>query len=289
MLLTATVLVPPSSPITFPSLGLTITWSERVFPNAAVPIISNIRWYGVLIALGFLLAVVYANRRCKQFGVTQEQILDMLLAAVPAAIVCARIYYCVFYWELFEDDPISCLYIWEGGIAIYGAILGAVAAVLLYCRFSKVPLGPMVDIGALGLLIGQSVGRWGNFMNREAFGAETTSFFRMGLIDYSGKLAYYHPTFLYESLWNLLGFLLLHFYSKKRKYDGEIFTLYVVWYGFGRGLIERLRTDSLMLFSTGIRVSQLVGFVSCLTALAAWCYVRLYRRPTGDNLFVHQM
>ena len=288
MFLTATVLVPPSSPITFPSLGLTITWCERVFPNATIPFLANIRWYGVLIALGFTLAVIYGNVRCKEFGVTQEQILDMLLCAVPSAIICARAYYCIFYWELFKDDPISCLYIWEGGIAIYGAIIGAIGAVLLYCRFSKAPLGSMMDLGSLGLLIGQSVGRWGNFMNREAFGAETSSFLRMGLVDYSGKLAYYHPTFLYESVWNLIGFVLLHFYSKKRKYDGEVFTLYVAWYGFGRGLIEGLRTDSLMLFSTGIRVSQLVGFASCLAALTTWCFIRIYRRPTGENLYVRR-
>lgn len=288
MVLMNTVQVPVTSPITFPGLNLTINWNANVFPGTSIGILSNIRWYGVLIAFGFLLAVIYCNRRCAQFGVTQDQILDMLICAVPASIVCARAYYCLFYWELFADDPISCLYIWNGGIAIYGAVIGAAAAAVLYCRIKKVPLGAMLDVGALGLLIGQCIGRWGNFMNREAFGGETASALRMGLIDINGKLAYYHPTFLYESVWNLLGFVLLHFYSKKRKFDGELFWLYVAWYGFGRGWIEGLRTDSLMLFATGIRVSQLLGFVSCAAALGIWLFIRIRKKPEAEGLYVRR-
>jgi len=263
MILSA-IYIPGDSPILFPGLGLELNPPTLVFPN--VPFLSNIHWYGLIIAVGLLLAVVYASARAKKFGLTEDNVITLLLWAVPAAILCARIYYCVFNWEMFRDNPVSCLYIWQGGIAIYGAIIGAVIACVLYCRGAKVNLGAMMDLGALGLLIGQSIGRWGNFVNREAFGAETESFLRMGLTDAYGNLAYYHPTFLYESLWNALGFLLLHLYSKHRRFDGEVFTLYVAWYGLGRFFIEGLRTDSLYIPGTGIRVSQMVGIVSFLAA-----------------------
>ena len=273
-----------TTPITFPNLGISVTIDPVAFTLGSF----SVHWYGIIIGCGFLLAVLYAHVRCKQFGLTEDNILTMLLWAVPAALICARIYYVVFYWELYKDDPISALYIWEGGIAIYGAVIGAVTAAWLYCRKAKIPFGAMGDLGALGLLIGQGIGRWGNFVNQEAHGGITDSFFKMGLVDSTGSVAYYHPAFLYESVWNLLGFVILHFYSKHRKYDGEIFTLYIAWYGLGRGFIEGLRTDSLMLFNTGIRVSQLLGFVSCAVALWLWLYTRLHKKPTADALFVNR-
>lgn len=278
------IYIPSDSPISFPNLGIEVQPREL-----AIPITEHwgIHWYGILIAAGFILAVIYAIKRANQFGLTQDHILDMLFYAVPLAVICARAYYCIFYWENYKDDPISVLYIWEGGIAIYGAVIGAVAAVLLYCKLKKVPIGPMVDIGGLGLMIGQMIGRWGNFVNREAFGAVTDSFLKMGLQDQFGNVAYYHPTFLYESVWNFTGFLLLHFYSKRRKFDGEIFTLYVAWYGLGRSWIEGLRTDSLYLFGTGIRVSQLLAIVSCAAAIIFWIYKR---KAVADNiLYVNKM
>lgn len=271
--------------ITFPNLGIAMDPSRVAFTLFG----KEVYWYGILIALGFTLAVVYACRRAKQFGLTDDHILDMLLLAVPLAIICARAYYCIFYWELFRDDPISVFYIWEGGIAIYGGVIGAVVAALIYCKWRKVPFGPLADVGSLGLLIGQMIGRWGNFINREAYGAPTDSFLKMGLADSLGQVTYYHPTFLYESLWNLVGFVLLHFYSKKRKFDGEVFTAYVAWYGLGRLWIEGLRTDSLYLFGTGIRVSQLVAGVSFVLATAFLLYVRLVRKPQGDRLYVNQI
>lgn len=254
-----------SSPISFPNLGIEVDPSRVAFSIGG----KDIYWYGIIIAVGFILAVIYVCKRAPQFGLTEDNILDMLLAAVPTAIVFARLYYCIFYWELYADNPISVLYIWEGGLAVYGSIIGAVLAVWVYTRVKKMTLGPFLDIGALGLLIGQCIGRWGNFMNREAHGSVTDSFFKMGLVDSAGRVIYYHPTFLYESVWNLVGFVLLHFYSKKhRHYDGEIFTMYVAWYGLGRGFIEGLRTDSLYLFHTGLRVSQLLAILSCLVAVA---------------------
>lgn len=264
------------NPITFPNLGIEINPNPVAFSLFG----KEIYWYGIIIATGFVLAVLYAMRRAKQFGLTEDHILDFLFVAVPAAIICARAYYCIFYWEQFADNPISVLYIWEGGIAIYGAVIGAVIAAILFCKVKKIPAGPLMDIGGLGLLIGQMIGRWGNFMNREAFGAETDSFLKMG-IEVGGVVRYWHPTFLYESVWNLIGFIVLHFYSKRRKFDGEVFALYVAWYGFGRAWIEGLRTDSLYLFGTGIRVSQLLAAVSCVAAVA---YVIWRRRKKTDGV-----
>ena len=271
--------------ISFPNLGIAINPSRVAFTIAG----KDIYWYGIIIAAGFVLAVLYAMRRVSQFGLTEDNILDMLFAAVPSAIVCARLYYCLFYWELYADDPISILYIWEGGMAIYGGVIGAVLAVVIFCKIKKLPIGPMIDIGGLGLLIGQMIGRWGNFMNREAHGAVTDSFLKMGLENSAGEVIYYHPTFLYESLWNLIGFILLHFLSKKRKSDGEVFAAYVAWYGLGRAWIEGLRTDSLYLFNTGIRVSQLVAAASFVVGTAWIVYVRLVKKADGTGLYVHRL
>ena len=271
--------------ITFPNLGISLNPSRVAFTVLG----KDIYWYGIIIAVGFILAVIYAIRRAPSFGLTEDHILDMLFAAVPLAIVCARLYYCIFYWDLYRDDPVKILFIWKGGLAIYGGVIGAVIGVAIYSRLRHVPFWPLVDVGGLGLLIGQMIGRWGNFINREAHGAVTDSFLKMGITDASGNVTYYQPTFLYESLWNLVGFVALHFYSKRRKFDGEIFLLYVAWYGLGRAWIEGLRTDSLYLFGTGIRVSQLLAALSCVAAVAAIVYVRLRREPQPDQLYVNRI
>jgi phosphatidylglycerol:prolipoprotein diacylglycerol transferase len=213
----------------------------------------------------------------------------MLICAVPAAIIGARAYYCIFSWSLYRDDPIRVLYIWEGGLAIYGGVIGAVLGLTIYTKVKKVKTSAMLDIGGLGLLIGQSIGRWGNFMNREAFGAATDSFLRMGLTDASGNVTYYHPTFLYESLWNALGLLLLHFYSKRRKFDGQVFIMYLGWYGLGRVFIEGLRMDSLYVGGTNLRVSQLVAGLCFLCAAGFLIYDKIFREHDPDELYVNQV
>ncbi len=271
-----------TSPISFPNLGITVDPN----PVAFTVLGKDIYWYGILIAGGFLLAVLYMMYRAKTFGITQDDVLDLVLWAVPIGVICARLYYCVFYWDLYRDNPISMLYIWEGGLAIYGGIIGGAITVLVLSRVKKIPPLVMLDDAAMGVIIGQICGRWGNFMNREAHGSVTDSFFKMGLVDAAGKVTYYHPTFLYESVWNLVGFIALHFYCKKRKFDGEIFLLYVAWYGLGRAWIEGLRTDSLYLFSTGIRVSQLVAAVSFVAAAGIIAWVRLKKKPQRKDLFV---
>ena len=271
--------------ITFPNLGISVNPSRVAFNVLG----KDIYWYGIIIAAGFLLAVIYAMRRAPSFGLTEDNILDMLFVAVPLAIVCARLYYCIFYWDLYRDNPIAILYVWEGGLAIYGGVIGAVIGVAIFCRVKKLPIGPLLDVGGLGLLIGQMIGRWGNFMNREAHGAVTDGFFKMGIADAAGNVTYYQPTFLYESVWNLVGFVALHFYSKRRKFDGEVFLLYLAWYGLGRAWIEGLRTDSLYLFNTGIRVSQLLAALSCVAAIAVLVYVRVVRKPQPEKLYVNRI
>ena len=215
-----------ASPITFPNLGIEINPSPVAFTVFG----KDIYWYGIIIAAGFLLAVFYMLSRAKDFGVTQDDVLDMILWAGPIGVVCARLYYCIFYWELYADDPISILYIWEGGLAIYGGIIGGAITLLVVAKHKKIPATVLLDVAGMGVIIGQLVGRWGNFMNREAHGAVTDTFLKMGLQDASGVVTYYHPTFLYESVWNLIGFIGLHFFSKKRKFAGEVFLAYVAWY-----------------------------------------------------------
>ena len=248
----------------------------------------DVRFYGLIIALGLVLAVVYALKRREQFGLSEDDLMDGVLWIAPFAILCARLYYCAFEWERYADNPISILYIWEGGIAIYGAVIGAAIGVILHCKvFKKISVLATLDLVSLGFMIGQTLGRWGNFFNREAHGGVTDSFLRMGLINpATGMGEYYHPTFLYESLWNLVGFIILHFFSKKRKYDGQVALCYVAWYGLGRSLIEGLRTDSL--WWGNFRVSQVLAAASCAVALIVLLILsRKEHKP--EDLFVNRL
>ena len=268
--------------ISFPGLGLEMN------PDRAIHIGNfTIYYYGAIIAIGLLLAVFYGLKRSKEFGLTQDDILDGVLGIVPVAVICARLYYCIFSWEHYAKDPISILYIWEGGLAIYGGVIGAALGVVVFCKLKKVSLPAVLDLTALGFLIGQSLGRWGNFFNREAFGQMTDSFFRMGLFNrYTGQYEYYHPTFLYESLWNAVGFAALHFLSKKRQYDGQIALGYVAWYGLGRAFIEGLRTDSL--YWGQFRVSQVLAAVSFVAAVSLLLWQH-FRSHDPANLFVNRV
>ena len=269
--------------IDFAGLGL------KINPPAGFSIGSfEVRFYGLIIALGLVLAVVYSLRRREQFGLSEDDLLDGVLWIAPFAIVCARLYYCAFEWERYADNPISILYIWEGGIAIYGAVIGAAIGVVLHCKvFKKISVLATLDLVSLGFMIGQMLGRWGNFFNREAHGGVTDSFLRMGLINpLTGTGEYYHPTFLYESLWNLIGFIAIHFLSKKRKYDGQVALMYVAWYGLGRCFIEGLRTDSL--WWGNFRVSQVLAAASCLAAVIV-LIVMAFRPHDPADLFVNKV
>ena len=278
--------------ITFPMLG---DFELNFLPYFTV-FGWKIYWYGVIIAVGFLLAVIYAVKHAPQFGMSEDDVIDTLIWAVPLGIVCARLYYVIFYRDgsgvnpYFDgfNDLRDIIAVWEGGLAIYGGVIGGVVGLVIATRLKKISSRAMLDVVSFGLLIGQAIGRWGNFTNREAHGTETTVPWRMGLA-YSYKTFYYHPTFLYESLWNIIGFLILHFWSKKhRKYDGQVFLCYLAWYGLGRLFIEGLRTDSLYVGSTNLRVSQLLAGLTCLLAVAVMLYIKVFRHPEPENLWVNR-
>ncbi len=273
----------PNASISFPMLG---DWS--INPPAYFRLGPfTIHFYGIIIATGFLLAVLYCAKRAPEFGFTSDNVFDVIILGVPLAVICARIYFCAFHWDLYRDNPISALYIWNGGLGMYGVIGGAILALVIYCRWKKLSIPAFLDMVCFGFIIGQTLGRWGNFMNREAFGYETDIFCKMGLTQ-NGVTYYVHPTFLYESLWNLVGFTFMHFYSKKhRTYDGQMVLIYFAWYGCGRMLIEGLRTDSLYLWGTNIRVSQLVSAILLLASVVILVYNKRKGRDPG-NMYVNR-
>ncbi len=227
----------------------------------------SIYFYGIIIACGLMLGIVYGIRNCDRIGLNADMVYDLVIWAVICAIIGARAYYCIFNWSNYADDPMRVFAIRDGGLAIYGGVIGAILALYFRCRMKHWSIFPALDIMSFGLFIGQSIGRWGNFFNREAYGYETDIFCRMGLT-LGESTVYVHPTFLYESLWNAFGFVFMHFYSKRHhRYRGQFFLMYVAWYGLGRALIEGLRSDSLWLIPDVIRVSQLLAAVTCLVAV----------------------
>ena len=235
----------------------------------------------------------FCMRTGPRLGIQGNDFLDVLLFALPGGIIGARLYYIIFNPSLYVKagggiDLAACVNIHKGGLAIYGGILAGTLIVFLVSRHKKIPFPAMVDLCTFGLLIGQIAGRWGNFVNVEAYGGETDLPWRMGIETAQGYWEV-HPTFLYESLWNLLGFFLLLLVLGKglRKFDGMLFLLYLAWYGFGRGFIEGLRTDSLYFFDTGLRVSQLLGFASCVLALLLLVW-KLKSRPDPGALYVNR-
>lgn len=281
------------STVSFPGLGFAVNVKEIAFRIFNWPI----HWYGIIIAAGFLLAVYYCCRKAADYGIEQDDIIDLLIFAVPLCIIGARLYYVIFYLDLYRNpdgslDFLRMLRIWDGGLAIYGGIIVAILTLLVFCKIKKIPFLAFADVGSFGMLIGQLVGRWGNFVNVEAYGAPTDLPWRMGIYDTVNGVYQYmevHPTFLYESLWNLVGFLLLALVvAKHRKFDGQIFLGYIAWYGLGRAWIEGLRTDSLYFFSTGLRVSQILALISFVLALAIMI-VQLRRKHDPKELWVNQV
>ena len=269
------------SVISFPGLGI-----FGLNPPASFSVFGHrIYFYGVLFALGFTLGILYCARRSKDFGLKSDDFYDMVILLIPLSILCARIYFVLFRLDEFAGRPLIAYFaVWEGGIAIYGGIIGGILAIWLVTRRKKLPFLAMLDLTVFGVLIGQIIGRWGNFMNREAFGGQTEIFCRMGLTNPSGHTIYVHPTFLYESLWNLVLFLGLWLWVKqgKRKYDGQMSLLYLFFYGLGRAWIEGLRTDSLYIGHTGIRVSQALSLVLVLFAGALLLWERRREHPASE-------
>ena len=279
------------SAICFPMLGnLTIN------PPSYFTVFGfKIYFYGVIIALGFILGIVCCTRICARFGIKEDDMYDAILVIIPTAIIGARLYYVLFELDHYLAKPSEIFVLRDGGLAIYGGVIACIFALWLVCRHKKIPLPAMLDVIVFGLLIGQIIGRWGNFMNREAFGAETDVFCRMGLISPDGTTIYVHPTFLYESVWNLVGLLLLLFVvSKHRKFDGENTWFYFLWYGVGRFWVEGLRTDSLYLFNwqlfgQPIRVSQALSAVMVLVSIFMLIWNLKVRPHRPEELYVNQV
>ena len=246
-----------------------------------------IYFYAIAIMLGFVLALLYVYKRREAFGMTRDNVLDMFLCVVIAGIIGARLYYIMFNpSEYFGAGKWgNILRFREGGLAIYGGIIFGAGAVAVYAWRKKLRIGALLDAGGLGLLIGQAMGRWGNFVNREAFGSLTALPWGMRLGFTNGVTIAVHPTFLYESLWNAIGLILLHNFSKKRKqYDGQVFLLYLFWYGLGRVWIEGLRTDSLYIGATGIRVSQLLAALCIFCSAGLLIAFNLKRRALATSV-----
>ncbi len=298
--------------VTFPGLGLSFTLNRVAFTVLGRPIY----WYGLIITCGLLLAVVMCSRLGKRFGITENQILDLMLFAVPAALVSIRAYYVLFNLDLYRRtdgslDWSAILRYSDGGLAIYGGIISSIIVLLIFCRVRNVSFLAFADVGVHGLFLGQLIGRWGNFMNVEAYGGPTALPWRMcaesiarnmlnqGYVDQAGFQAILsgtlgvHPTFLYESLWNLLGLFLVYQLGKRRRFDGQCFLFYIFWYGLGRAWVEGLRTDSLyffglILFGVPIRTSQMVAIVSALAAGAALLWMSWKRRNAPADLYVQR-
>ncbi len=255
----------------------------------------SVYWYGIIIALGFALALVYAWRSSKRFGVNFDRLLDVVIVTVPAAILSARAYYLLFDPNGDGIKSLKQFFGFDGkgfsGLAIYGGVIGTVVVGGIMCRVKKLSIPAVFDLASVGFLIGQGIGRWGNFMNQEAFGGPTGSSWwgmtseRVAAELGEGVLA--HPCFLYESLWCALGFVLLHKVSRHRAFEGEIASLYCVWYGAGRAVIEGLRTDSLYLFGSGIRVSQALSVLLVLFG-AVMLAVGFKRRRTKASEMTYE-
>ena len=299
--------------VSFPGLGLEFTLNRVAITLLGRPIY----WYGVIIVSGLILAVILCSRWGGRFGISEDNILDMMFFAVPAALVAVRAYYVIFNLELYRNpdgslDWGAIFRYSDGGLAIYGAIISSAIVLLIFCKKKKLSFLAYADLGVHGLFIGQLIGRWGNFMNVEAFGGATALPWRMcgpsiasymldnGYVDQAGYEAILsgslgvHPTFFYESVWNLAGLLMVYCIGRRRKFDGECFLFYFFWYGLGRTWIEGLRTDSLYLFGwtllgVPIRVSQLLALVTCVVAGGTLAYLLWKYRGRRQVLFVDRL
>lgn len=281
-------------PISFP--GLFGDW-QFTAPSKAIDIGNGIYWYGIIIAAGMLLGLYFCMKQAPKYGLTEDNVIDMVLWGIPFSIIGARLYYVLFYLDLFRSSDGSINWsstyrIWDGGLAIYGGVIAGFLTAFLFSRCKKLSFWALADCCVQGLFIGQAIGRWGNFMNREAFGGLTDLPWRMRLWVSGTTYVDVHPTFLYESLWNLIGLLLLYFVvSRARRFDGENTCFYFLWYGIGRFWIEGLRTDSLYLFDwtlfgERIRVSQALSLVMVLVSAGVLIYQLGIRKADGSGLYV---
>lgn len=281
--------------VSFPKLGWLFPVDSVLFSFNLFGADITVRWYGLLIALGFVLAAVYAYRRADEFQLKIDPMIDVVLVCAVFAFIGARLYYVLFSEDRADyfANPLSILEVWNGGLAIYGGVIGAFGTALWMCPLRKVDTLRMFDIAAPGFLIGQAIGRWGNFFNQEAFGGNTAlpwgmtgSWISSAANQTTGydKSLPVHPTFLYESLWCLLGLLILHIVSKKAyRFKGQLFSMYIMWYGTGRFFIETLRTDSL--YAGALRISCLVAALSVLGGFVLFMIFRARSKASPKDLF----
>lgn len=285
-----------SNQVVFPKFGIDFNISDTMFTIFGI----EIKWYGFLIAIGMLIAMVYAFKNMKSYGIDPDRAIDVVIGGVIGGLIGARAYYVIFNWDSYSGDFLKMINIRNGGLGIYGGIIGAILAGAIVAKIRKVKLMPLLDLVGIGFLVGQGIGRWGNFINQEAFGCNTDSIFGMS----SGKIQSWiinhgstatlaegqtldplvpvHPCFLYESAWCLLGFVLLVIFAKKiRKFDGQIFLTYVAWYGLGRFFIEGLRTDSLMIGT--LRVSQVLALVCFVVSVILLITIGLKVKRMGTE------
>lgn len=281
--------------ISFPGLGIgEFSVNEVAFSVFGI----DVAWYGIIVTLAIAVVCARVYAGAIKLGYKVDDILDYFIYSIFFGIIGARIYYVVFYgldryivtdgsfWHNLSESFMNIIAIWNGGIAIYGGIIAIVITVIVVSKIKKIPLLPILDLAGHGAMIGQAIGRWGNFFNAEAHGVETDIFCRMGLTNAFGITICYHPTFFYESLWNVIGFILIFIFYKHRKYGGQIFLMYCSWYGFGRMFIEGLRTDSLYIGATSIRVSQLLGFMLFVIGTALLIYFGIKNKGVTSEKYI---
>lgn len=263
--------------VSFPNLGI---GQIKINPTAIqITDTISIKWYAIIICIGMIVAFLICNRIRKRFDIKEDDFLDCVLYTIPIAFIGARLAYVIGDLNSFHSF-MDVIAIWNGGLAIYGGIITAAISVFVICKIKKCDWRSMVDILAFGLIIGQIIGRWGNFMNIEVYGVETTLPWAMGIGFYGeGADILVHPLFLYESLWNLIGFILIYGYMDLRKFKGEIFLWYTAWYGLGRGLMEPLRDAQYNLHLFGVRIMMVLAFVLCIASVIAIIILR--KRSSG--------
>lgn len=257
--------------IAFPNLNIFLTVNRVAFTVLGKPVY----WYGIIIAIGFVLGVLYAFFRSKREGLPSDTALDLVLWGLPVCLICARIFYVIGDTSVLDGGFWNIFAIWEGGIAIYGAIIGAVIVGVTYCRVKRLDMGEVFDVCAPALMIGQIIGRWGNFVNAEVYGSETNSLFAMSINGAPGV----QPLFLYESLWMAAGLAGLLAYQRHKRRSGEIFALYILWYGLGRVVMESFRREEYVLRLLGMPMSQLTAILSVAAAVGVLLYLYFCRKP----------
>ncbi len=277
--------------IVFPKLDISFNVESTAFSIGDF----NIQWYGLIITFGMILAMIFGFSQMKKYGINSERAMDCVIGGIIGGIIGARTYYVIMEWENYAGDIKAIINIRNGGLAIYGGIIGAILVGGIIAKIRKVKFIPLLDIAGMSFLIGQGIGRWGNFANHEAFGYNTESLFGMT----SGKIQEriinmnvegltpdlpVHPCFLYESVWCLTGFVILYLVSKKRKFDGQMFLMYIGWYGVGRFFIEGLRTDSLMIGN--LRVSQVLAMLCFIASVILLIVISgKVKRMGGEYVF----